>query len=63
MKTPSKNLWKLIQSMSISEKGYFIKFAKRHVQEKDNNYIKLFTEINLQINEYDENQIKEKFRE
>lgn len=63
MKTPSKDLWKLIQSMSISEKGYFIKFAKRHVQEKDNNYIKLFTEINLQINEYDENQIKEKFRE
>jgi len=63
MKTPSRDLWKLIQSMSVSEKGYFIKFAKRHIREKDNNYIKLFNEINQQIKEYDENLIKEKFKD
>lgn len=62
MKTPSSDLWKLIQSMTISEKGYFMKFAKRHIKDKDNNYIKLFTAINQQTDEYDENQIKDKFK-
>ena len=62
MKTPSKDLWKLIQSMTISEKGYFVKFARRHIKDKDNNYIKLFTAVNIQVNEYDENQIKNNFR-
>ena len=62
MKTPSKDLWKLIQSLTTPEKGYFIKFAKRHISGKDNNYIKLFEAINLQKNEYDEDQIRQIFK-
>lgn len=62
MKTPSEDLWKLIRSLSISEKGYFIKFAKRHSYGKDNNYLKLFEEINSQTDKYDEAEIKKTFK-
>ncbi|MBS1517882.1 MAG: hypothetical protein JSS91_07330 [Bacteroidetes bacterium] len=62
MKTPSKDLWKLIHSLTISEKGYFIKFAKRHSPDKENNYLKLFEEINKQTEKYDEEAVKKKFK-
>lgn len=62
MKTPSDDLWKLIHSLNISEKGYFVKFAKRHSPEKENNYIKLFDAINNQTERYDENEIKNIFK-
>ncbi|MEZ4690659.1 MAG: hypothetical protein R3A12_10930 [Ignavibacteria bacterium] len=62
MKTPSEDLWKLIHSLNISEKGYFVKFAKRHSPEKENNYIRLFDAINSQTEKYDENEIKLKFK-
>lgn len=62
MKTPSNDLWKLIRSLTVSEKGYFIKFAKRHSHTKENNYIKLFEVINKQTEKYDEDFIKRKFK-
>jgi hypothetical protein len=62
MKTPSEDLWKLIHSLNISEKGYFVKFAKRHSPEKENNYIRLFDAISNQSEKYDENDLKSKFK-
>lgn len=62
MKTPSDDLWKLIHSLNISEKGYFVKFAHRHSPEKENNYIKLFEAINSQGEKYNENEIKNRFK-
>lgn len=62
MKTPSNDLWKLIRSLTVSEKGYFIKFSGRHSPGKENNYLKLFEEINKQTEKYDEDIIKRKFK-
>ena len=39
-----------------------MKFARRHIKDKDNNYIRLFSAINQQVNDYDENLIKDKFK-
>ncbi|MBK9331326.1 MAG: hypothetical protein IPM96_02720 [Ignavibacteria bacterium] len=62
MKTPSEDLWKLIHSMNISEKGYFIKFARRHSHVSENNYVKLFEAVSRQKDGYDENEIKKIFK-
>ena len=61
MKKPSDNLFQLIKSLTISEKGYFIKFASRHVIGEENKYLMLFDFINKQ-NSYDEDALKERFK-
>lgn len=48
--------------MTVPEKGYFMKFAKRHISDKDNNYLKLFDAINKQEDNYNESEIKRQFR-
>lgn len=60
MKTPSKDLFELINSLTKSEKGYFKKYASMH-EGKNSNYIKLFDAIDkMQI--YDEKAFKEKYK-
>lgn len=61
MKKPSKDLFNLIKSLTVSEKGYFVKFAKRHIIGEENNYLRLFDAINEQ-EVYDEDALKEKFK-
>ncbi|MFK7908465.1 MAG: hypothetical protein AB8B69_25260 [Chitinophagales bacterium] len=58
---PSDNLFKLIQSLSPSEKRYFKIYAEQHIIGKKNNYMLLFDAIARQ-KEYDEAAIKRKFR-
>jgi len=60
MKT-SDNLFKLIKSLSKSEKGYFKKYANFHVRNNENNYTKIFDAIESQ-KEYDEAKIVNKFK-
>ncbi|HEX8516442.1 MAG TPA: hypothetical protein VF868_09610 [Bacteroidia bacterium] len=60
MKT-SDNLFKLIKSLSKSEKGYFKKYANFHVRNEQNNYTRIFDAIDLQ-KEYDEKKLLKKFR-
>jgi hypothetical protein len=55
----SEDIFLLIKSMSKTEKSYFKKFFTK-VQGEENNYLKLFDEINRQKN-YNERAIKEKF--
>ena len=62
MKSPSDNLFQLIKSLTISEKGYFIKFASQHVIGDKNKYLRLFEFINKQT-AYDENIIKQNFKD
>ncbi len=57
MKTPSQDLFNLIQSMTKSEKRYFSQFAEKHVIGDQNNYYKLFKVIDNQL-VYDENIVK-----
>lgn len=59
MKT-SDHLFKLIKSLSKSEKGYFKKYANFHVRNEQNNYTRIFDAIDLQ-KEYDEKKILKKF--
>ncbi|MDF2435946.1 MAG: hypothetical protein K0Q95_322 [Bacteroidota bacterium] len=59
MKT-SDHLFKLIKSLSKSEKGYFKKYANFHVRNEMNNYTRIFDAIDLQ-KEYDEKKILKKF--
>lgn len=56
---PSKELFNLIKSLSKSEKRYFK--LSSSLQSGDKNYMKLFDKIELQ-NEYDEEDIKKKFK-
>jgi len=58
-KTPSDSLFRLIRSMSKSEKRHFKLYAGRHSVEQ-NNYLKLFDAIDRQQN-YDEALIVKKF--
>src|ERR1051326_780485 len=58
-KTPSDALFRLIRSMSKSEKRHFKLYASRH-SVAENNYIKLFDAIDRQ-RQYDENSILKKF--
>lgn len=60
MKFPSDDLFKLIKSMTKSEKRYFKRFAQIHVRGNQNNYIKLFDAIERQKN-YNEDKLKRKF--
>lgn len=48
MKTPSQDLFLLIQSMTKAEKRYFSQFAKQHILGKQNNYYTLFKIIDSQ---------------
>lgn len=61
MKKPSKDLFNLIKSLTVSEKGYFVKFAKRHIIGDENNYLRLFEAINDQ-EVFDEDELKAKFK-
>ena len=55
------DLFQLIKSLEQSEKRYFKIFASMHIKDTDNNqYLKLFDAIDKQEN-YDEDDIKEKF--
>jgi hypothetical protein len=58
-KTPSESLFKLIRSMSKSEKRHFKLYASRHSVE-ENNYLKLFDAVDKQ-KKYDEESILKKF--
>lgn len=58
-KKGSDELFRLIQSLSVEEKGYFKKFAKRHTA-KGNAYLKLFDAIGKQEH-FEETSLKKKF--
>ncbi len=55
----SEQLFRLIKSLSKTEKGYFKKFSSLHIMGEKNNYVKLFDAID-QMREYDEEKVKEK---
>ena len=55
-------LFKLIKSLGQAEKRYFKVFAKRHVINEENHYIKLF-EAMEKMKEYDEEWLKKKLEE
>ncbi|MGZ6555019.1 MAG: hypothetical protein ACXVDV_20715, partial [Bacteroidia bacterium] len=57
----SDDLFQLINTLSKNEKGYFKKYAAKHVIGEQNNYIRLFDAIEKQ-NEYDEEKIKKIFK-
>lgn len=59
--TPSTDLFKLIKSLSKSEKRYFKLFAGFSGERKENNSLKLFDAIDDQ-EDYDEELLKEKFK-
>ncbi|MFT5834725.1 MAG: hypothetical protein ACI97N_002365, partial [Cognaticolwellia sp.] len=61
MKTPSQDLYKLIKSLTKTEKRYFSKFAEKHVIGDQNNYYKLFKVIDNQ-SIYDENLVKDELK-
>lgn len=60
MKT-TDTLFRLIKSLSKSEKGYFKKYANFHVRNEQNNYTKIFDAIDAQ-KEYNEQKLLKKFR-
>jgi hypothetical protein len=60
MKT-SDNLFRLIKSLSKSEKGYFKKYSNFHVRNEENNYTRIFDAIDLQ-KEYNEQKLLNKFK-
>lgn len=56
----SDDLFVLIKSLSKEEKGYFVKYAKRH-SEKGSQLLTLFNLINKQ-EQYDEKPLKQKMK-
>lgn len=56
------DLFRLIQSLSKSEKRYFKIYASRHVIGEENNYIRLFNAIDRQ-QEYDETALRTQFKD
>lgn len=58
--TGSDDLYKLIHALSPEEKGYFKKYAKRHVT-KGSRYLELFDAINRQ-EQFDEKELKRLFK-
>src|SRR5512146_1984395 len=56
------SLYNLIKSLTKPEKAYFKKYAKRHTIGGQNKYTLLFDAIDSLSNEYDEVQIKNKFK-
>lgn len=57
MKTVSDDLFRLIKSLTKSEKGYFKKFASRNAPGTTKNYIVLFNAIDA-LSVYDEDKLK-----
>lgn len=57
MKSPSKDLFFLIKSLTKSEKRYFKQYAHRHIIGEENNYVDLFEQITIQ-DSYNEQQLK-----
>ena len=55
------DLYKLIKSLTKSEKRYFKIYSAQHTKNESNNYIILFDAIDQQEN-YDEEKLKRKFR-
>ncbi len=62
MKKASNNLFQLIKSLSSSEKRYFNLYATTHSKGEKNNYLLLFDAIQQQA-EYDEEALKEQFKD
>lgn len=61
MKTSSDDLFRLIRSLSKSEKGYFKKYAAKNETGSKQNYILLFDAIDS-MTEYDEELLKKKLK-
>jgi len=61
---PSEELFLLIDSMSKSEKGYFIKYCSKFISGRDTGYLKLFNAVAVQTpkGKYDEEKIKSKHK-
>ncbi|QQS30805.1 MAG: hypothetical protein IPM47_07730 [Sphingobacteriales bacterium] len=59
---PSNDLFRLIKTLTRSEKGYFKKFAQLHGSGKNSDYLRLFDEIDKQTDEYDEDLVLKKFK-
>lgn len=57
----SDDVFFLIQSLTSAEKRYFKVFSSMHVIGEQNNYVRLFDAMN-QMQEYDEEHVKEVFR-
>ncbi len=57
---PSEDLFRLIKSLSPTEKRYFKRVAAQHVIGEGNNYVKLFSAIDRQ-EAYDEETIRKQF--
>lgn len=58
---PNEDLFKLVKSLSRSEKRYFKIYASQHVVGRQSNYLRLFDAIDRQ-EEYDEGALKKRFR-
>ena len=58
--TGSRELFDLIHSLTPEEKGYYRKFAKRHITD-GSNYLKLFDLISKQT-EFVEDTLRDKFK-
>lgn len=61
MKTVSDDLFRLIRSLTTSEKGYFKKFAAKNASGSRKNYIVLFDAIES-MNSYDEDLLRKKLK-
>ncbi|MCH2021253.1 MAG: hypothetical protein MK207_02135 [Saprospiraceae bacterium] len=61
MKKPSDSIFRLIKSMTRTEKRYFKRFASMHTNSGENKYILIFDAIN-KMKEYDENALIKKFK-
>lgn len=59
MKTVSDDLFRLIKSLTKSEKGYFKKFAARNTPGEKNNYVVLFDAVE-KMESYDEDELRTK---
>lgn len=59
MRTSSDELFRLIKSLTKSEKGYFIKYTSKHIVGGENDYLILYRIIDKQKT-YDEEKIKAK---
>ncbi|HEX2787404.1 MAG TPA: hypothetical protein VHP32_05815 [Ignavibacteria bacterium] len=60
----TNDLYKLIKSLSKTEKTYFKKFAVRHNSKENNTFLRLFDAFEAKNNDirYNENDIKKKFK-
>ena len=62
MKKASTHLFDLIRMLSASEKRYFQKYAKRHSNNSENQYLQLFNAIAL-MQEYDETALRKQMKD